>query len=582
MVNGLRLIAVLAVFPSIPGLGSTLYVPAEPLTIQGAIDGTAERETVRVAPGEYEITEPMCFNHLLDPVDPESPPGMPVHVYAASSGQMSSKRTAQVPVHVILWFDTEDYILPASDDAAKRIAEILTDRNIRGTFKVVGEKARALERRGRRDVIDALRKHDIAYHTNFHSLHPTVAEYLACCGWADGVAEFIRREGSGARDVRRIFGVKVLSCYGQPGSSFAPQAFAALRELAIAPRGVPCYVDEGNHVGLDGKPFRFCGAITVYHMGANCTRMDLHEEGGLVRGIAAFRDIHRRLSAEGGGLVSIYYHPCEWVHRAFWDGVNFARGANPLEALKKPPQRPAAETEAAFLRYEKYIDFMRSLPGVKFIAASDLPGIYPDPVRKEGLDAATIERLAREIVRSGKADVIEIDPGRVLSAADQFAALLEYLGKGLIEADNPDHVKVLEVLGPSEVPPATEVQEVTATDFFCAVRDVRNALRVRRQIPSPVFVGSKKVAPADFLVACAGVTIELMRRGVPGERVFQKPVAIPRGTPVVAERYVAGDSPGLFGGWVIHRQGFRAPRLVEMTRLQAWTLKPAGTARGSP
>jgi hypothetical protein len=48
-------------------------------------------------------------------------------------------------VEVILWFDTEDYLLPADDDAAKRLAEMLSERGIRATFKVVGEKARVLE-----------------------------------------------------------------------------------------------------------------------------------------------------------------------------------------------------------------------------------------------------------------------------------------------------------------------------------------------------------------------------------------------------------------------------------------------------
>ena len=103
-------------------------------------------------------------------------------------------RAAEGEVMVVLWFDTEDYLLPASDDAAKRVAEILTARGIRGTFKVVGEKARVLEKRSRADVIAALRKHDIGYHSNLHSVHPTPAEYLSECGWLDGVAEFVRRE----------------------------------------------------------------------------------------------------------------------------------------------------------------------------------------------------------------------------------------------------------------------------------------------------------------------------------------------------------------------------------------------------
>jgi hypothetical protein len=35
---------------------------------------------------------------------------------------------------------------------------------------------------------------------------------------------------------------------------------------------------------------------------------------------------------------------------------------------------------------------------------------------------------------------------------------------------------------------------------------------------------------------------------------------------------IAKDLPSLFGGWVIHKEGFRAPKVA---RLQAWTLKPA-------
>src|SRR5436309_5761844 len=81
-------------------------------------------------------------------------------------------------VYVVLWFDTEDYILPASDDAALHVAQFLTREGVRATFKVVGEKARTLERRGRTDVIEALKKHEIGYHSNFHSVQPSPSMYL--------------------------------------------------------------------------------------------------------------------------------------------------------------------------------------------------------------------------------------------------------------------------------------------------------------------------------------------------------------------------------------------------------------------
>jgi peptidoglycan/xylan/chitin deacetylase (PgdA/CDA1 family) len=162
--------------------------------------------------------------------------------------------------YVILWFDTEDYILPQSDDAAKRVAAFLTEQGIRATFKVVGEKARALERRGRRDVIGALAQHEIGYRSDTHSQHPTVAEYEAGLDWQDGIEEFDRRERRGYDDVRRIFG-QAPSCYGQPGASWAPQSYPALREW-----GVRVYLDDGRQVGLNVEPFWYGVLLNLFNL----------------------------------------------------------------------------------------------------------------------------------------------------------------------------------------------------------------------------------------------------------------------------------------------------------------------------
>src|SRR5207244_2259475 len=155
-------------------------------------------------------------------------------------------RAADAPakVYVVLWFDTEDYILPASDDAAFRVADWLTKEGVRATFKVVGEKARTLERRGRADVIAALKKHEIGYHSNFHSTQPSPAMYLSGLGWDEGVAEFDRRERPGFDDVTRILG-QAPTCYGQPGSSWGPQSYGAMRNW-----GMGAYLDSGSHVAL--------------------------------------------------------------------------------------------------------------------------------------------------------------------------------------------------------------------------------------------------------------------------------------------------------------------------------------------
>jgi hypothetical protein len=478
-------------------------------------------------------------------------------------------------VDVILWFDTEDYLSPADDDACKRLAQMLTERHIRATFKVVGEKARVLERRGRHDVIDALKNHDIGYHANFHSVHPAPSEYLADCGLLDGMAEFERREGGGAADVRRIFGLNTLVCYGQPGSSWAPQAIAALKNIGIAPSGVPCYVDEGEHVGLDHKPFWFAGALNVYHMGPNYTRMELHDPAAVEPAKQKVSDIAQRLRTEGGGLISIFYHPCEWIHLEFWDGVNFRRGANPPpEQWKAPPQRTSLETDAAFERFGQYIDHIRSIPGVRFVTAGELPSIYPDTVRTAGAPEEDMAQIASRLVSDGTngVDFAVID-NRSYSAADQFELLATAVGH--LSAAEKFQLPLLAtgLLGPeSEPPQSNQRTHIDWPAFRMATADVVNFIKTRGRVPARVFIGPDAIPPSVFLIALAKV-YEFHR--VHGALPLEAGVELPESVELLPARHVAEDTPGLFGGWIIHKENFRAPKILEMARLQAWTLKPA-------
>jgi hypothetical protein len=351
----------------------------------------------------------------------------------------------------------------------------------------------------------------------------------------------------------------------------------------VTPAGVPVYLDEGTQVGLDEKPFWYGGALNVFNMGRNQTRMELHEPGGLEKGCAEFKAAYDRLGAEGGGLISIYYHPAEWVHREFWDAVNFRRGANPpREEWKSPPQRPAAETEAAYHRFEKYLDYQLSLPGVKHVTASDLPAIYRNRIREEGADGGTVKDVAERLARASAVDVVRDDRGRSISPAEQFWILTSFLARSIADGTRPARIEVSELLGPSERPPATEVRELPWRAFRDALTDVADEARVRRQVPACVFAGAKKIAPADFLRASAAVTLAVLDSGPGARPVFPPTVAVPNGTTVATERYLAEDTPELFGGWIIHPDGFRAPRIVEMAKLQAWTLKPAEPARGAP
>jgi len=479
--------------------------------------------------------------------------------------------THETNIYVVLWFDTEDYLLPASDDSAKRLAELLSERNIRATFKVVGEKARTLERRGRFDVITSLKKHDIGYHSNFHSVHPTPAEYLANAGLLDGIEDFTRREGTGAADVRRIFGIQNLACYGQPGSSWAPQAIAALPQIGVSPDGVGCYVDDGTHIGLGDQPFWYENAIVVYRMGPNVVRVNLHEPDDLKPAEDKITRAAENLRSRGGGLISIYYHPCEWVHREFWDGVNFRRGANPpREEWKAPGQLSAGATEAAFKQFTTWVDYIRTIPNLTFVTASQLPTLYRDPLRQTGATDGDLQKLS-EIITNETNDFsyIEVN-GKNFSPCDQFE-LLAYADLAFLHERSPALPRrIAGLLGPARLSTnQMPTRFLTKTEFSRVLADVCDFISREKRVPSEIFIGPDAVPPGDFLVALGDAYSQLR------SNKNDLNLKLGRNRGLVLTQNIAADTPGLFGNWIIHKEGFRAPKLLDVARLQTWTLKPA-------
>lgn len=451
-------------------------------------------------------------------------------------------------VRVILWFDTEDYLLRADDDAILRLARFLTREGIRAVFKMVGEKARVLVRRGRRDVIAALKRHEIGFHTDFHSVHPTPAEYLSALGWDEGVEEFLRREGPGYEDVRRIFGVRP-ACYGQPGNSWGPQAFGAMRRWKM-----PVYMDSGWHVGLDGRPHYYGGALTFFRL-AYEVRVELGASGDVEEAQARFAAARKVLLREGGGVVSTVYHPNEFVQREFWDVVNFARGANPPRARWKPPrQKTRRETETAFANFEAYIRHLKTYRDVEFITTRDAARIYRDRAVGRRFAPAELRAIARAV---GPRIGFQRRNGHCLAPADVFALLTEAAACG-------GHTAVTmgpTPFGPSDPPPVGPVPARTdVSQLARTIADVTSFLRRHGRLPSAVWLGSAAVTPEVYLRAVA--------TWVCSRRVAIRPARL------ATARYVAKDAPWLWR-WPIARPGFTAPAMMALAKRQAWTLKPA-------
>jgi hypothetical protein len=477
----------------------------------------------------------------------------------SATGRLRGEES-KAKVYVILWFDTEDYILPASDDAAVRVADFLTAEKVRATFKVVGEKARTLERRGRKDVIDALKKHEIGYHSNWHSTQPSPAMYLSNLGWDEGVAEFDRRETPGFNDVQRIFGVAP-SCYGQPGSSWGPQSFGAIRQW-----GMPVYLDAGSHVDLDQRPCFYCGLFNLYRL-AHTIRANIHQPKEYKAAEERFLDAKQKLIAEGGGVVSIVYHPCEFVHNEFWDGANFSNGANPpREKWVLPKTKTPEESKAAYEVFENYVRFMKRFPDVRFVTATEAAKIYRDKARGHAFGPAELKAISSAVT----ADVsFQRRDSYTLAASEIFELLNRYVAHGDRKNEGAN-LKLGETsLGPTgRVPVLVDPITTDWSQFQRTVADVQNYLEKHKRIPSAVWLGSVSVPPEAYLNALAKVAGDLIDGTSPPEKITIKPAKL------AAARHVSEDGPHLWG-WVIFPKGFRAPAMMDLAKRQAWTLKPA-------
>ena len=356
--------------------------------------------------------------------------------------------------------------------------------------------------------------------------------------------------------------------------------------------GVPVYLDAGSHVKLDGKPHYYGGILTLYNL-TYTLRTNLDGEKSLKAAQDRFLHARKYLLNAGGGIVSIYYHPCEFVHRQFWDGANFARGANPpREQWKLPEAKTEEESRIAYETFFNYIRFIKRFADVKFITARDAAELYKDKAEGFNFPTEVIERMAGAVgeeINFLKYEDMYLSPSELLYLLNSY-----YLAK-MTDADPKGINLVPTSLGPTSPPPddavtgkgfggATKLNEdylkqvtdymsrLKKTDskqFLRTAKDVMDSMRTNGRLPSTVWFGSRGVSPETYLATLAK-SIQTLSKGqpLPAEIEFTE-------AKLATAKYVANDDPKLWG-WVIFPPEFKAaPEMMALAKRQAWTIKPA-------
>ncbi|NOZ26918.1 MAG: hypothetical protein GXP39_02560 [Chloroflexi bacterium] len=465
-------------------------------------------------------------------------------------------------MYVYVCFDVEDLVHPDSDDVALDIAEVLTEDGITAMMCVVGEKARLWEQRGRDDVIAAVGKHDVGLHTNRHSVHPAVAEYLADKGWEDGVMEAMRQEGPGARDLARIFGAAP-STWGTPGSSWGPQIPAATRRLGI-PSNIYSHARSGE-TGACWFAGQLCYSEYVSLPGGEDACCDDTAFASALPSLLQKIDDMRRRGFSCLGLFAA--HPTRLRYTVFWDALNFARGQNTDPAdYRLAPRRDDATYATGLRNLRRMVQAVRDLPGVEIVPVRALNDRFAAGAGPIGWDE--VRQLARAIAESEtiRTDIPLASPAQAL---DVLARAALYLAE---EDPRPDELILRDVLGPINPPPSLErPATVPVRTALTLARDLVDHIDATGHLPATLAVDDTFAGPGPMLRLLGTLFLDLDHGQVP-EQVTISPGAE---EPEIAARLVEEGIYRRLPGWPPHPLDLELDTLALHTRLQSWSLKPA-------
>ncbi|HEX2184705.1 MAG TPA: hypothetical protein VHN78_04280, partial [Chloroflexota bacterium] len=424
------------------------------------------------------------------------------------------------PVPLIFSCDTEDYETPASDDAELLWARMFARHGIRACFCVVGEEARALRDRGRRDVLQALAGHEIASHSDMHSAHPTPAEYLDTLSWSEGVQRFMAQEGRAVGDLCELLG-QVPSAWFKPGNSWG-----AVVPYAAGLLGMPVFCDAPFEWAA-GHPMWYAGGLLLkYHTSFDRyfrapagtrfeqMRADFEE-------LLAARQAAAQESGTPPGAIVMFTHPCRTVTAAF--PSNFTAGKEtPREAWQPAPLRERAEVEALVRDFDSFLRWiveLRASGRIELTTYRELYAAHREPPAP-WLPLEEVLGLARWLANSER----DVEPRRVmrqwLSPAEQFGVLAWALARWSVTEALPAEVPVRRLLGPVELAArgAEEAEpgsggQVSAGDALCAAAVASERCSTEHAVPFRVAVGTTALGPGRFLRLAARTLLTLAAGG---------------------------------------------------------------------
>lgn len=229
----------------------------------------------------------------------------------------------------------------------------------------MGEFIRSLKKRDRHDVIDAIARHDIGHHTNYHSPSPTHSDALEGKSLAEGIDYVMRAEAAAFETLYETFGRTPIS-YVPPGDSWTPATV-----IAMAAAGIRVFCNDlFPHIHHD--PYWYCGMLTVRY---SIAFDDYYEPDK--KQYESFKTEFDKIAdntTENGAMI-VFTHPTRLVTAEFWDAPFVGGKKTPIDKCPPAPLWPKKHIQELKDRCRRWLDWIQAKPDIRII---DMPTLYAE------------------------------------------------------------------------------------------------------------------------------------------------------------------------------------------------------------
>ena len=479
-------------------------------------------------------------------------------------------------MYVTLNFDVEDLVYPPderTDEIPGWIARTLTEMGLRGTFHVIGDKARAMLQRKRQETLALMTEHEIGTHSDSFR-HPVVPEIVEGCGWADGVEKLVAYEKRAIQGIHESFWKPPVSMSSHAFFT-APQAYGAAAEI-----GLPYMYGFAYCPGHSG-PVWYAGALSFPTRGDEKLPSaflslgldpvlshddEFHRKLDLLRG-----ELDRRVAAGIEYLTLFVCHPVRIRSTGWTEDELYANGLNCTTeefgyAYELKTLVWMEKAKANFRRFCEYLRGRKDIEVIGLSRATELFRVQPPHISRDVLLA---------YCQAGENPTHpRLDPA--FSPGELLTGLAESLVEGESRGGLPRAVERRTVLGPIEKPILVpQIPFATREELLGLCRELADAVKQSRHLPANLRLGEARIGLGSLHAACVTAFAAACR----GDQIARLRLqCVPRYPAFAGEldRTMSWHEESRFLA-----PEFSAERLRLHARLQTWSLKPARMRYGS-